>query len=77
MLMGDSNSQTLGFKQSALTIVLNSLKASAGKELSLSRWCVVSLYNYHFLQYLSLTSHTRSTLFLLDKVLLVLAEKIQ
>ena len=46
---GDSNSWPLGCKSSALAIVLKSSKASAGKELSLSRWCFASLYIYHFL----------------------------
>ena len=33
---------------SALTIELNSSKAIAGKELSLSSWCNASLYVHHF-----------------------------
>ena len=36
MSRGDSNSQPLGYKPSALATELNSSKASAGKELSLS-----------------------------------------
>ena len=42
------NPEPLGYKPSALTIELNSSKASAGKKLSLSRWCIASLYIYHF-----------------------------
>ena len=38
----------LGYKPSALAIELNSLKAIAGKELSLSSWCIASLHMYHF-----------------------------
>ena len=45
---GDSNSRPLSYEPSALAIELNSSKASAGKELSLSRCCIVSLYIYHF-----------------------------
>ena len=41
---GDTNSQPLGYKPSALAIELNSSKAIAGKELSLSSWCIASLY---------------------------------
>ena len=44
----DSDSEPLGYKPSALAIVLNSSKAIAGKELSLSSWCIASLYTYHF-----------------------------
>ena len=40
---------TLSYKPGALAIELNRSKASAGKELSLSRWCIASLYIYHFL----------------------------
>ena len=40
--------QRLGYKLSALAIDLNSSKATAGKELSLSNWCIASLYVYHF-----------------------------
>ena len=32
----------------ALAIELYSSKAIAGKELSLSSWCIASLYIYHF-----------------------------
>ena len=39
---------TLGYKPSALAIELNSSKAITGKELSLSSWCIASLYIYHF-----------------------------
>ena len=61
--MGDSNSQPLCYKPSALPIELNSSKASAWKELSLSSGVL-----YHcifFISHLWLTSHLRSTLFLL------------
>ena len=37
---------TLAYKPSALAIELNSSKAIAGKELSLSGWCIASLYIY-------------------------------
>ena len=36
------------YKPSALAIELNGSKAIAGKELSLSSWCIASLYIYHF-----------------------------
>ena len=39
---------TLGYIPSALAIELTSLKAIAGIELSLSSWCIASLYIYHF-----------------------------
>ena len=35
------------FLPSALAIELTSSKAIAGKELSLSSWCIASLYIYH------------------------------
>ena len=38
----------LQYKPSALAIELYSSKAIAGKELSLSSWCIASLYIYHF-----------------------------
>ena len=41
---GNPNSQPLGYKPSALAIELTSSKAIAGKELSLSSWCIASLY---------------------------------
>ena len=40
--------QPLSYKPSALAIELNSSKAIAGKESSLSSWCITSLYIYHF-----------------------------
>ena len=43
-----SNSQPLDYKPSVLAIELYSSKAIAGKELSLSSWCIASLYIYHF-----------------------------
>ena len=42
-MMG-SNSQPLDYKPSALAIELYSSKAIAGKQLSLSSWCIASLY---------------------------------
>ena len=39
---------TPGLQTRALAIELYSSKAIAGKELSLSSWCIVSLYIYHF-----------------------------
>ena len=45
---GTMNSQPLGCKPSALAIELYSSKAIAGKELSLSSWCIASLYVHHF-----------------------------
>ena len=47
----DGESRTripLDYKPSALAIELYNSKAIAGKELSLSRWCIASLYIYHF-----------------------------
>ena len=41
--MGDSNSQLIDYKLSALAIELKQLKTSAGKECSLSKWCVIYL----------------------------------
>ena len=40
---GDSNSQPLDYKPSALAIELYSSKAIAGKEWSLFSWCIASL----------------------------------
>ena len=42
-----ANNGTRTRKPSALEIELNSSKAIAGKELSLSSWCIASLYFYH------------------------------
>ena len=39
---------SIGYKPSALTIKLDSSIAIVGKELSLSSWCIASLYIYHF-----------------------------
>ena len=39
---------TLDYKSNALATELYSSKAIAGKELSLSSWCIASLYIYHF-----------------------------
>ena len=39
---------TPGLQTSALAIELYSSEAIAGKELSLSSWCIASLYIYHF-----------------------------
>ena len=38
----------MGYKPSAQAIEVNSSKAIAGKELSLSSWCIASLYVCHF-----------------------------
>ena len=40
--------QPLGYKPTAPAIEVNSSKAIAGKELSLSSWCIASLYIYHY-----------------------------
>ena len=40
--------QPFGYKPIALAIELTSSKAIAGKELSLSSWCIAPLYIYHF-----------------------------
>ena len=47
-MMGLELAQPLCYKPNALAIELNSSKAIAGKRLSLSSWCVSSLYIYHF-----------------------------
>ena len=52
---------TLSYKPSALAIKLNS---SEGRELSLSSWCIASLYI--IISQPWLTSHPRSTEVLLD-----------
>ena len=57
---------TLGRKPSALAIELTSSKAIAGKEFSLSSWCIAPLYIFIISQ-LWLTSHPRSTVLPLDK----------
>ena len=61
----DSNSKPLGYKPSALAIELYNSKVIAGKELSLSNWCIASLYLFIISQ-MWLTSHLRSTVVLLD-----------
>ena len=55
----------MDYKPSALAIEVYRSKANAGKELSLSRWCIASLYMFIISQ-LWLTSHPRSTVILLD-----------
>ena len=45
---GETNSQPLGYKPSALAIELTNSKAIAVKELSLSSWCIASLCIYYF-----------------------------
>ena len=42
------NSKPLDKRSNAPSIELNSSKAGAGKELSLSSWCIASLCIYHF-----------------------------
>ena len=44
---GTPTRNPLGYKPSALAIELNSSKAIAGKELSLSSWCIASLHVYN------------------------------
>ena len=44
------------YKPSAPAIELNSSKAVAGKKLSLSSWCIASLYIYHFSPVVDCTS---------------------
>ena len=46
---------TLDYKARALTIELYSSKAITGKELSLSSWCIASLYFFHLFFYHFLT----------------------
>ena len=48
---------TLDYKPSALAIELYSSKAIAGKELSLSSWCIGSLYIYHFSTVIDFSDH--------------------
>ena len=50
------DSQSEDYKPSALAIELYSSKAIAGKELSLSSWCIASLYIYHFSTVIGLPS---------------------
>ena len=47
-MMGLKLATPLGYKPSALAIEVNSSKAIVGKELSLSSWCIASLYVCHF-----------------------------
>ena len=54
------NSVRTLYKTSALAIELNSSKAIAGKELSLSSLCVASLYIYHFLTVVDFSSEKYS-----------------
>ena len=54
----------MDFKTSALETELYSSKAIAGKELSLSSWCIASLYIYNFLTVTDFS--LRSTVVLLD-----------
>ena len=56
----DENSQPLDYKPGALAIELNSSKAIAGKELSLSSWCIASLYFYHFSTVIDISSEKYS-----------------
>ena len=46
----------LSYKQNALDTELNRLKTIPGKELSLSSWCIASLYIYHFLTVVDFSS---------------------
>ena len=52
--------QPLGYKPSGLAIELRSSKAIAGKELSLSSWCITSLYIYHCLAVVDFSSEKYS-----------------
>ena len=52
--------QPLDYKPGALAIELYSSKAIAGKELSLSSWCIASLYVYHFLTMIDFPSEKYS-----------------
>ena len=52
------------YKPSALAIELNSSKAIAGKELSLSSWCIASLCIYHFSIVVDFSSEKYSVLVL-------------
>ena len=50
---------TLDYKPSALATELYSSKAIAGKELSLSSWCIASLYIYHFSTVIDFSSENK------------------
>ena len=52
--------QPLDYKPSALAIELYSSKAIAGKESSLSSWCLASLYIYHFSTVIDFSSEKHS-----------------
>ena len=58
--MGNPNSQPYGCKASAVAIKLTSSKAIAGKELSLSCWCVSSIYIYDCLTVVDFSSEKYS-----------------
>ena len=49
---------TLGYKLSVLGIELTSSKAIAGKELSLSSWCIALLYIYLLVRGVPVSSRT-------------------
>ena len=51
----------LDYKASALGIDPYSSKAIAGKELSLSSWCIASLYVYHFSTVIDFSSEKYSS----------------
>ena len=57
----DSNSQPLDYKPSALAIELYSSKAIAGKELSLSSWCLHHYNFYHFSTVIDFSSEKYSS----------------
>ena len=54
------NSQPLDYKPSVLAIELYSSKAIASKELSLSSWCIASLYLHHFTTVIDFSSERYS-----------------
>ena len=54
-----SNSQPLGYKSSALAIEVNNSKAIAGKELSLSSWCIESFDVFNFSTVVDLSSEKK------------------
>ena len=62
-------------KPSALAIELNSSKAIAGKELSLSSWCIASLYIYNFSTVVDLSSERHSKWLYWTQELLAPVEK--
>ena len=58
--LSDSNSEPLDYKPTALAIERYSSEAIAGKELSLSSWCIASLYIYLLSPVIDFSSETYS-----------------